>query len=340
MQTFTVEPEEIGQRLDVFVARRAPELSRAQAQRLIKLGEILVDGGAVKPRFAVSPGQQVTVNIPPPRSVSLKPQEIPLDVRYEDSDLIVVNKPAGMVVHPGAGRREGTLVNALLAHCQDLSGIGGELRPGIVHRLDKDTSGLIVAAKNDFAHASLAAQLKARTAGRRYLALVWGGPEQERFLVRTLFGRHPTHRVMMAVLDPERAGKPGAREAVTEVVVRERLGPMTLIEARLQTGRTHQIRVHMAYIGHPVVGDPTYGGKRHKAELAALDPEARRLIAALPGQALHAYYLAFDHPRTGERMEFTADPPAEMQALLEHMRRASGARSPQPAHRPEIEAFD
>ena len=319
MQTLTIDAGEAGERLDVIVARRLPELSRAQAQRLIKGGHIVVDGRAVKPRFAVTPGQQIAVSIPPPQPAGVVPQEIPLDIRYEDGDVIVVNKPAGMVVHPGAGRREGTLVNALLAHCKDLSGIGGELRPGIVHRLDKDTSGLIVAAKNDFAHASLAAQLKARTAGRRYLALVWGRPHKEHFVLRTLFGRHPGHRVMMAVLDAQRAEKPGTREAVTEVRVRDHLGPLTLIEARLHTGRTHQIRVHMAYVGHPVVGDPTYGGKRQKAELAALDPEARRLIAALPGQALHAYYLAFDHPRTGERMELTADPPAQMRALIAHM---------------------
>jgi len=318
--TLTVEPDEAGRRLDILVARRLPELSRAQVQRLIKLGEIRVDGQVAKPRLAVAPGQQVTINVPPPALTSLAAQDLPLDVRYEDSDLIVVNKPAGMVVHPGAGRSDGTLVNALLAHCTDLSGIGGEMRPGIVHRLDKDTSGLIIVAKNDFAHASLAAQLKARTAGRRYLALVWGRPKEDRLVVRTLFGRHPSHRVMMAVLPAEREGKPGAREAVTEVMVRERLGPMTLVEARLQTGRTHQIRVHMAYLGHPVVGDPTYGAKRQKAELPALDRETQRLVTGLRGQALHAYYLAFDHPRTGQRMEFTSDPPPDMLALIGHLR--------------------
>jgi 23S rRNA pseudouridine1911/1915/1917 synthase len=321
--TLEVEPGEAGERLDVVVARRVPELSRAQAQRLIKAGEILVDGNAVKQRFAVTPGQQITINIPPPQPAGIEPQAIPLDVRYEDSDLIVVNKPAGMVVHPGVGRRRDTLVNALLAHCTDLSGIGGELRPGIVHRLDKDTSGLIVAAKNDAAHASLAAQLKARTAGRRYLALVWGKLDEEHFVIRTAFGRHPTHRVMMAVLDADRAERPGVREAVTEVLMRERLGPISLIEASLRTGRTHQIRVHMSYVGHPVVGDPTYGGRRQKAELAGLDAQARQLIAALQGQALHAYYLAFDHPRTGQRMEFTADPPPDMEALIEHMQAVS-----------------
>jgi len=315
-----VEPADAGVRLDAFVARRVPQLSRAQAQRLIKRGEILVNGQAVKPRFAVTPGDEITVNIPPPAPAAIQPEFIPLDVRYEDSDVIVVNKPAGMVVHPGAGRRSGTLVNALLAHCSDLSGIGGELRPGIVHRLDKDTSGLIAAAKNDLAHVSLAAQLKSRTAVRRYLALVWGRPAQESFVVRTPFGRHPTHRVMMAVLDANRVGKPGTREAVTEVNVREALGAMTLVEARLHTGRTHQIRVHLAYVGHPVVGDPTYGAKRQKAELAGLDVETRRLVQALPGQALHAYYLAFDHPRTGARIELTADPPPEMRALIDHMR--------------------
>jgi 23S rRNA pseudouridine1911/1915/1917 synthase len=326
VQTLRVEAGESGERLDIFVARRLPDLSRAQVQRLIKLGEVLVDGRAVKQGFAVAPGQTVMVNLPAPTPVGLEPQDIALDVRYEDSDLIVVNKPAGMVVHPGAGRSRDTLVNALLAHCKDLSGIGGEMRPGIVHRLDKDTSGLIVAAKNDFAHASLAAQLQARTAGRRYAALVWGRLKEDHVVVRTLFGRHPSHRVMMAVLPAEREGKPGAREAITEVTVRERLGSMTLVEARLQTGRTHQIRVHMAYVGHPVVGDPTYGAKRQKAELPALGPEARRLVRDLQGQALHAYYLAFDHPRTGQRMEFTSDPPADMLALIAHLRKPPPAR--------------
>jgi 23S rRNA pseudouridine1911/1915/1917 synthase len=319
-----VGPADAGERLDVFVARRVPQLSRAQAQRLIKRGEIRVNGQAVKPRFALAPGDEITVSIPPPAPVAIQPEPIPLDVRYEDSDLIVIAKPPGMVVHPGAGRRSGTLVNALLAHCRDLSGIGGELRPGIVHRLDKDTSGLIVAAKNDLAHASLAAQLKARTVLRRYLALVWGRPRQESFIVRTPFGRHPSHRVMMAVLDaPTRRGKPGTREAVTGVQVREVLGAMTLIEARLHTGRTHQIRVHMAYVGHPVVGDPTYGAKRQKAELAGLEAETRRLVQALPGQALHAYCLAFDHPRSRARIRLAADPPPQMQAVIEALRAPS-----------------
>jgi len=320
MTRLVVASADAGERLDVLIARRAPELSRAQAQRLIKAGAVTVDGKAVKPRFVVRAGQEITISLPPPQPTHLIPQALPLDIRHEDSDLIVVNKPPGMVVHPGAGRRQETLVNALLAHCRDLSGIGGELRPGIVHRLDKDTSGLLAAAKNDFAHAALAAQLKARTAGRRYLALVWGRPRTDHFVVRTLLGRHPSQRVMMAVLDPAREGKPGAREAITEVRVREVLGPMTLVEARLQTGRTHQIRVHLAHVGHPVVGDPTYGGGRSKAEQGRLNAETRRLVAALPGQALHAYYLAFDHPRSGERLEFTADPPAEMQAVIAHLR--------------------
>jgi 23S rRNA pseudouridine1911/1915/1917 synthase len=325
-----VEPAAAGERLDLFVARHVPGLSRAQAQRLIRAGEILVDGQPAKPRLVVRAGQEIAIHVPPPQPTGIIPQALPLDIRYEDPDLIVVNKPAGMVVHPGAGRRQDTLVNALLAHCRDLSGIGGELRPGIVHRLDKDTSGLIVAAKNDFAHASLAAQLKSRTAGRRYLALVWGRPkwvgagkDAAPALIRTLFGRHPKHRVMMAVLDPSRAGKPGVREAITEVCVREYLGPMTVVEARLRTGRTHQIRAHMAHIGLPVVGDPVYGGRRVRAGKDAaplLSAEARRLIAALPGQALHAYYLAFDHPRTGQRMEFSADLPPYMQALIAHLR--------------------
>ncbi len=328
-----VEPEAAGERLDVLVARQVPQLSRAQAQRLIRAGEILVDGRAAKPSLVLRAGQVISVNLPAPQPTGIIPQALPLDIRYEDPDLIVVNKPPGMVVHPGAGHRQDTLVNALLAHCKDLSGIGGELRPGIVHRLDKDTSGLLVAAKNDFAHSSLSAQLKSRTAGRRYLALVWGRPRWEgapqptarlgkrALQIRTLFGRHPKHRVMMAVLDPARAGAPGVREAITEVFVREYLGPMTLVEARLRTGRTHQIRAHMAHIGHPVVGDPVYGGgQRWSTPAPGRDSTTRRLVAALPGQALHAYYLAFDHPRTGQRVEFTADPPPHMQALIAHMR--------------------
>lgn len=301
---FIVGDEDEGKRLDHFLVEKAFAPSRSYIQNLIKEGAVMVSGGRVKPSYKISPGEVVEVMLPQPKEVSVEPEPIPLDVIYEDEDLIVINKPRGMVVHPAAGNYSGTLVNALLWHCQDLSGINGELRPGIVHRLDKDTSGVIVAAKNDMAHISLARQIKEKEATRRYIALVHGCPRERKGVIDAPLGRHPVHRKKIAVV------KEGGRRAITHFEVLEVFKGYSLIWALLETGRTHQIRVHMAYIGHPVAGDPTYGGRA--GELG------------LEGQALHAELLRFRHPRSGDVMEFWAPMPRDMVEAIERARRGSG----------------
>jgi len=287
------------ERLDRWLAAQGIGPSRAFVQRLIDAGLVQVDGRPAAASDKVRPGQRVTVSIPPPEPTETKPEAIPLDVVYEDEDVIVVNKPQGMVVHPAAGNRAGTLVNALLAHCPDLSGIGGKERPGIVHRLDKDTSGLLVVAKNDQAHISLAQQIQAREAVREYVAIVHGQLRADRGRIEAPIGRHPVDRKRMAVV-------PGGRPAITDYEVLERFPGYTYVRARLQTGRTHQIRVHMAHIGHPVVGDPVYG--------------PRRCPWNLQGQCLHACRLGFRHPRTGQWMTFTAPLPPHMEKVLRDLR--------------------
>ncbi len=290
-----------GERLDVFLARQATDLSRSRVQKLIADGRATVDGRAAKANHRVQPGEAVALAVPEPEPVAVAPEAIPLDVVYEDADVVVVNKPRGMVVHPAAGNWRGTLVNALLARCDDLSGVGGEVRPGIVHRLDKDTSGVMVAAKNDRAHASLACQIKDRTAGRRYLALVHGNVQAEEGLIDAPIGRHRLDRKKMAV-DTEHG-----REARTRFTVVERFAGYTLVACKLETGRTHQIRVHMAYIGHPVVGDPKYGPKNPPFAIA--------------GQALHSAELTFRHPVSGATLVFTAPLPADMEEILTKLRK-------------------
>lgn len=290
-----------GERLDVFLARQAPELSRSRVQKLIADGQVAVKGRPAKANHKVQPGEAVSLTVPPPEPVAVEAEAIPLDVVYEDAEVVVVNKPRGMVVHPAAGNWRGTLVNALLARCDDLSGVGGEVRPGIVHRLDKDTSGVMVAAKSDRAHASLAKQIKDRTAGRKYLALVHGNVKADEGLIDAPIGRHRTDRKKMAV-DAERG-----REARTRFTVLERFAAYTLVACKLETGRTHQIRVHMAYIGHPVVGDPKYGPKGSPFPI--------------DGQALHAAELTFRHPASGAEMVFTAPLPADMEGILAKLRR-------------------
>ena len=305
----TVTSEDLGVRLDVFLTARFPELSRARVQSLVSAGDATVNGATVKPSYKVEPGDDVTLVVPPPAPSHMVAQEIPLSVVYEDGDLLVIDKPRGMTTHPAPGSPDNTLVNALLAHCSDLSGIGGEERPGIVHRLDKDTTGLLVVAKNDLAHRALQAQIQSREARRRYMALVWGSPRFEEAEIDAPVGRHPQDRVKMAVL-------PGAgREARTDVFVRERLGPLTLLECRLQTGRTHQIRVHCQFAGHPVAGDSVYGGRRKSG-----DTRLDAALEKLPAQALHAFSLAFNHPRTGEPLAFEAPLPPEMEAILAYLR--------------------
>ncbi len=307
--------DDAGKRIDVVVAGRLSDLSRSQATRLVDEGRVTVAGKVAKPALKLAVGDRIEIRVPPPAPSPLAPKDIPLSIVHEDSDLLVIDKPRGMAVHPAPGTGDDTLVNALLARCTDLSGIGGVERPGIVHRLDKDTTGLLVVAKNDTSHRSLQAQIQARTARRQYEALVWGSPRFEEAVVDAPIGRHPTDRTRMAVIDPAKGGG-AARDAVTELRVVERLGPITRLECTLQTGRTHQIRVHCKFAGIPVVGDPVYGGERKSG-----DTEIDRLVAALGGQALHACRLVFRHPRTDTEMAFESPAPEPMRALADTLRR-------------------
>ena len=320
-QVFIVGETDVGQRLDVFLAHRLRDASRSQLQRLVSTQAVEVNGETAKPSYRVQPGDLVAVESPAPKVSHIAPEKIDLDIVFEDRDLLVLNKPKNMVVHPAPGAENGTLVNALLAHCDDLSGIGGVERPGIVHRLDKDTTGLLVVAKNDVAHNALQQQIQKRTATRKYHALVWGRPPFVHAIVDVPIGRHPTDRKRMTVVEP--GGRAPGRAAITELRLLEELGLFTLMEAVLQTGRTHQIRVHCAFAGFPVVGDATYGGLRKVSADQMRGPAQAALnerIAGLNGQALHAFFLAFDHPRTGERLQFTAPPPAEMRDLTAFLR--------------------
>ena len=290
-----------GERLDAALARLVPELSRSQAQRLIEQGAVTCGGRPVKKNEKLQPGDTLTLTLPEVQETALEAQQIPLDVCYEDADVIVVNKPKGLVVHPAPGHPDGTLVNALFAHCGDsLSGIGGERRPGIVHRIDKDTSGLIIAAKNDFAHASLAAQLKDHSLARTYVCIVCGNIREDSGVIDAPIGRHPADRKKMAVTEKN------SRSAVTHWRVLERFGGYTLVECRLETGRTHQIRVHMAYRGHPILGDMVYGHKK---------PELGQ-----DSQCLHARELTFVHPRSGERVTVSCGLPEYFTQLLQKLR--------------------
>lgn len=319
---FLIEDNTHNTRLDVYLAARMPDLSRSHLQKLISKAYVTVDGVTARAGHKVQPGETVCVTIPPPEPSDIQPEDIPLDVVYEDNQIIVINKPKGMTVHPAPGSRTGTLVNAVVAYTDDLSGIGGVERPGIVHRLDKDTSGLLVVAKTDVAHASLQAQIQARTAERRYLALVWGATKFNEAVVDAPIGRHPTDRQKQAVIkDTDRYT---AREAVTHLKALERFEGFTLLEAKLDTGRTHQIRVHCSFIGHPVVGDPTYGGAKRAmpSGYGKLDQrDLTSLIDTLQGQALHAFSLSFDHPVTGQRLSFEAPLPPDIDALLKWLRR-------------------
>jgi len=308
-------------RLDAYLAARVAELSRSRAKALILAGNVAVDGAAAtEPRRPVGAGEVVAVTRPPPEPAEPQAEAIPLAVVYEDDDLIVIDKPAGLVVHPAAGNQSGTLVNALIAHCgASLSGIGGVSRPGIVHRLDKDTSGLMVVAKTDRAHRSLSEQFadhgRIGPLERGYLALVWGAPSRHEGTIDAPLGRSVRNREKIEV---KRAG---GREAITHFFVRERYGPKgrppiaALVECRLETGRTHQIRVHMAATGHPVIGDRTYGAG-FATKTALLPEPARSLVAGFPRQALHAYLLGFAHPATGEEMTFEAKLPDDMADLV------------------------
>lgn len=314
--TCRVEAADAGQRIDKYLAERA-DLTRSAAVRLLEEGDVLVCGASVSKNYKVRQGDEIEIRCPEPEPDSALPENIPLDVVYEDSDIIVINKPVGMVVHPAAGNPSGTLVNALLYHCKgSLSGIGGVLRPGIVHRIDKDTSGLLVVAKNDRAHLHLAEQIKQHSAHRIYRAVCVGNIKEDEGTIDLPIGRHPTDRKRMAVIrDPDRE----AREAITHYRVLQRFSgrqvwgnAFTYIECRLETGRTHQIRVHMAAKGHPLLGDEVYGGDH--------TPFGARHKALIKGQTLHACELHLTHPVTGERMHFEAPEPPEMTKLLEILR--------------------
>jgi 23S rRNA pseudouridine1911/1915/1917 synthase len=300
-RTADLRADRRGERLDVFVARALPGLTRTRAQKLIEDGSVLVDGTRAKAGLRLERGQRVSVDVPPPVDGAARAEQIALDVIFEDGDMLVVNKPAGMTVHPSPGHQSSTLVNAILAHCDDLSGIGGVMRPGIVHRLDRDTSGVIVVAKNDDAHNALAKQLKARTVEKTYVALVEGTPKPPQGIIDAPIARDPRNRKRMAIVE-------GGREAVTAYRVVERFRGYALVEARPKTGRTHQIRVHFAAIGHPIAGDRVYGKP---------SPLVER-------QFLHALRIAFAHPRTGESVEFEAPLAPDLEEAFRALRTAAG----------------
>lgn len=322
----TAGEAEAGWRLDRFLAAKLPELSRSRIQALIAAGSVRSGAGKVgDANHRIKPGETYTVEVPPPAPAEPEGQDIPLDVVYEDDQLIVIDKPAGLVVHPAAGNPDGTLVNALIAHCgASLKGVGGVARPGIVHRLDKDTSGLLVAAKTEKAMASLAKQFAAHTIERAYHAVVWGCPRKPEGLIEGQIGRNPFDRKRMGVL------RGGGKEARTRYKVVERFGPKTdkdtrpfasLVECRLETGRTHQIRVHLTHLGHPLIGDQTYGRARQpprgktEAEIQAYEAAAK-----FPRQALHAWLLGFHHPTLNKPMRFEAPWPDDLRALIEALR--------------------
>lgn len=296
-----VESGQAGERVDKFVTDSIDDagVSRTQVQEWIKAGAVMVDGKMAKANVKVLEDNKVTLQIPEPEDAAIVPEAIPLEVIYEDSDLIVINKPRGMVVHPAPGHSSGTLVNALMHHCKDLSGINGMIRPGIVHRIDKDTTGLLMAAKNDLAHVSLAEQLKEHTVTRKYIALVHGNLPHDQGTIDAPIGRDQNDRKLFTVTERN------SRHAVTHFVVLERLGDFTVVELQLETGRTHQIRVHMKYIGHPLAGDPVYGRNKN---------------VALKGQALHAAIIGFTHPRSGERLQFEVPLPADFEHVLNSLR--------------------
>ncbi len=293
--------DKAGERADAALARLCPELSRSAAQKLLEGGAVTRNGLPLKKNDRLEPGDRVEVELPPVREVSIEPENIPLDIVYEDEDVIVVNKPKGLVVHPAAGHWSGTLVNALMYHCRDsLSGINGELRPGIVHRIDMDTSGLLIVAKNDFAHQALAEQLKDHSLSRTYVCIVVGGIREDSGTIDAPIGRHPTDHKRMTVTEKN------SREAVTHWQVLERFPGYTYLQCRLETGRTHQIRVHLAWRNHPILGDLVYG--RKKPELGQ------------SSQCLHARELTFRHPRTGESVTVTCPLPDYFEAVLRKLR--------------------
>jgi 23S rRNA pseudouridine1911/1915/1917 synthase len=298
----TVTPEEGGIRIDRYLSDKREELSRSYLQKLLKEHLVTVNGKEIKANYKVQASDVVVLTLPELTEPDILAEEIPLDILYEDEDLMVINKPKGMVVHPSAGHTSGTLVNAVMAHCgENLSGINGVMRPGIVHRIDKDTTGALLICKNDAAHRALADQLKEHSIRRRYRAIVWGNLKEDEGTVEGPIGRHPTDRKRMAI------NYKNGKDAVTHYRVLERFGNATYVECRLETGRTHQIRVHMTSIGHPLLGDEVYGTRKDSFHLQ--------------GQTLHAMILGFTHPRTGEYLEFTAPLPEYFTKLLDKLRK-------------------
>ena len=287
---FTADQTDSGKRIDSFLADNTEEMTRSAVQKLIEEGSVEVNGKVPAKNYKLRSGDHICLSIPEPKLPEAKPENIPLDIVFEDDDLLVVNKPKGMVVHPAPGNYDGTLVNALLYHCGDsLSGINGVLRPGIIHRIDKDTSGLLIVAKNDFSHKLLAEQIKEHSFTRKYRAVVYGNLKEDEATINAPIGRHQVDRKKMTVTQKN------SREAVTHYKVLKRYAGFTYVELKLETGRTHQIRVHMSSIGHPVAGDPVYGPKK--------------VITSLGGQCLHAYYIEFVHPRTGQTLSFSSGLP-------------------------------
>ncbi len=302
-KTFIVPQNAEPERIDKYISLVCEEMTRSYVQRLIEEGKVVCNGKKVRTCLKVVPSDEITVTVPPPQELEVKPEDIPLDVVFEDEELMVINKPKGMVVHPAAGNESGTLVNAVLFHAKGkLSGINGVIRPGIVHRLDKDTSGLIVVAKTNEAHLSLAEQIKEKTCRRVYVCLVRGNLREDEGTVDAPIGRHPTQRKKMCVTQKN------SRSAVTHYRVLERFGEYTFVECRLETGRTHQIRVHMQHIGHPVIGDEVYSGGKNPFGLHT--------------QALHAVQIGFVHPVRGEKMIFSCPVPDYMETILERLRKA------------------
>lgn len=298
-EILTITENEAGQRADVVLAAML-ELTRSNMQKLLDEGRAVKGTKVIKSNYKVKLGDEIIITLPEPQPLDVQPENIPLDIIYEDEDVVVVNKARGMVVHPAAGNYSGTLVNALLYHCKNLSGINGVIRPGIVHRLDKDTSGIMICAKNDAAHVSLSEQIQSKTAQRTYLAVVRGNIKTDSGVIETQISRDKDDRKKMAVV------KEGGRNAITEYEVVERFGKYTIVKCKLKTGRTHQIRVHMEYLGYPLVGDPKYS--------------PMKTPFSINGQALHSLTLAFDHPRTGERMEFEAKLPEDLHKIVTRLR--------------------
>jgi 23S rRNA pseudouridine1911/1915/1917 synthase len=310
-RSLKVEGPSAGTRLDAWIARQIPELSRARVQALISEGAVRLGQRPARPSLRLRSGEEVTVELPDPVAAVPAPEDLPLTILHEDAHLLVLDKPAGMTVHPAAGRRSGTLVNALLHHVRDLSGVGGVLRPGIVHRLDRGTSGLMVVAKDDETHRALAAQFASRRVEKEYLAIVHGVPRARQGIIEAAIGRDPVHRKKMSVRAPR------GREARSAYAVVEVLDGAALLRVRIHTGRTHQIRVHLASLGHPVAGDATYGGARTPSSRR---PGARAALAALGRPALHAARLAFTDPASGQARRFESPLPADLEDLLRVLR--------------------